>query len=504
MITDGFCEERLAPLLFFCVCWWISRVRRGMVSPLGSATRAYRPPEQRARLGFLHGDLKTAGGTMLHQGSEWVEKARGRILLARAHEVPSFPEPGPGRSSGRYDPTRVAASPTDVVHQVGDRRNLTGEEDSRKSGPVPVSLKTASAWSWRILVLAAALYLLLRICADLLPITAPLLVAILLAALLQPGAAALVRSRWPRALAALLMLLAGALVVAGIMFLVINRVAANWNELARQLGRALTQLQRGIVRTFPITQHNLDQLVAQVQKSMGASQSTSGALQTAGTVTQAFSSILLTLLVLFFYLKDGRAIWLWVVRLLPVAAREPLDEAAQRSWQTLISYVRATVAVAAIDAVGIGIALVALGVPLALPLAALVFLGAFIPVIGAFLAAIVAVLVTLVSNGYLAALIALGAAILVMQLEGNIFSPLLLGRAVRVHPLGIVLALGTGAITAGIFGALIAVPLVACLNVAIPYLAHRRDAPPRPEPGPAPIPAAAPAMQFGPEPATAD
>jgi predicted PurR-regulated permease PerM len=137
-----------------------------------------------------------------------------------------------------------------------------------------------------------------------------------------------------------------------------------------------------------------------------------------------------------------------------------------------------------IDAVGIGIALVALRVPFALPLAALVFLGAFIPVIGSFIAAIVAVLVALVSKGFIIALIALGAAIVVMQLEGNLISPLLLGRAVRVHPLAVILSIATGATVAGIFGALIAVPLVACLNVGGSYLAHRREAPPPPEPQP--------------------
>jgi predicted PurR-regulated permease PerM len=278
------------------------------------------------------------------------------------------------------------------------------------------------------------------------------------------------------------MLLVGLLVVAGIMFLVINRVAANWASLSGELSKALTQLQGSIVRTFPITQHQLDQLVGQAQQAIGADQSAvaSGALNTAGTVTQVFTGILLTLLTLFFFLKDGRSIWLWLIGLMPREARGYVDEAGRRSWNTLVSYVRATVAVALIDAVGIGIALVALRVPLALPLAALVFIGAFIPVIGSFIAAIIAVLVALVSNGFVVALIALGAAILVMQLEGNFFSPLLLGRAVRVHPLAVVLSLACGAIIAGVFGALIAVPLVACLNVGGSYLVHRHDGPPPP------------------------
>jgi predicted PurR-regulated permease PerM len=318
----------------------------------------------------------------------------------------------------------------------------------------------------------------------LLEVLVPVLVALLLAALLQPGAAGLVRRRWPRSLAALAMLLVGVLVVAGIITLVVSRVVADWTSLTGQVSQGLTQVQQTIVKTFPITQHQLDQLLSQVQKAIGADQSaiTSGAISTAGTVTQVFTGLLLTLLTLFFFLKDGRSIWLWVVGLMPRDARAYADEAARRSWRTLVSLVRATVVVALIDAVGIGIALLVLQVPLALPLAALVFIGAFIPIIGSFIAGSVAVLVALVSNGFVTALITLGAVILVMQLEGHVFSPLLLGRAVRIHPLAVVLGIATGLIVGGIFGALIAVPIIACLNVGGTYLVHRHEGPRPPEP----------------------
>jgi predicted PurR-regulated permease PerM len=169
---------------------------------------------------------------------------------------------------------------------------------------------------------------------------------------------------------------------------------------------------------------------------------------------------------------------------MPRQARAYVDEAARRSWRTLVSYVRATVAVALIDAIGIGIGLLVLGVPLALPLAALVFIGAFIPIIGSFIAGTVAVLVALVSNGFVTALITLGVVILVMQLEGHVFSPLLLGRAVKIHPLAVVLGIATGLIVGSIFGALIAVPLIACLNVGGSYLVHRHEGPRPPEPRP--------------------
>src|SRR3712207_6037095 len=166
-----------------------------------------------------------------------------------------------------------------------------------------------------------------------------------------------------------------------------------------------------------------------------------------------------------------------LVGLFPRDSRAYLDEAARRAWRTLISYVRATVAVALVDAVGIGIGLAVLGVPLVIPLAALVFLGAFIPIIGSFLAGSVAVLVALVAVGPIKALIALAIVVLVMQLEGHVLQPLLLGRAVHVHPLAVVLSIASGLLVAGIFGALIAVPTVACANVAGTYLSRRYDGP---------------------------
>jgi predicted PurR-regulated permease PerM len=353
-------------------------------------------------------------------------------------------------------------------------------------GGVPTGLRVAAAWSWRVILVGGLLYLLLQVVNVLLEVFVPVLVALLLAALLQPGAAGLIKRKWPRSLAALAMLLVGILVFAGIIALVVNRVVADWDSLTSQVSQGLTQVQQSIVKTFPITQSQLDTLVSQAQKAIGANQGaiTSGAISTAGTVTQVFTGLLLTLLTLFFFLKDGRSIWLWVVGLMPRPARAYVDEAARRSWRALVSYVRATVSVALIDAIGIGIGLLILGVPLALPLAALVFIGAFIPIIGSFIAGTVAVLVALVSNGFVVALITLGVVLLVMQLEGHVFSPLLLGRAVKIHPLAVVLGIATGLIVGGIFGALVAVPLIAVLNVGGSYLVHRHDGPRPPEPRP--------------------
>jgi predicted PurR-regulated permease PerM len=351
---------------------------------------------------------------------------------------------------------------------------------------VPGTLRTAASWAWRLAVVVAVLWGIVWVAAFMAVVVVPVLVALLLAALLQPGAAALVRHGWPRALAALAMLVVGLGVVSGIITLVVNQFVAGFSDLADQVTQGISRIQTFVVRTLPITRTQLDQALADLQDRFVENQDTlaTGALTTAATVGEVFTGIVLALFTLFFFLKDGRSIWLWLVGLFPRDARAYVDEAARRSWRTLISYVRATVIVALVDALGIGIGLAILGTPLVVPLAALVFLGAFIPIIGSFLAGTVAVMVALVSQGPVQALIALAIVAGVMQLEGHVLQPLLLGRAVRVHPLAVVLAIGAGLIIAGIFGALIAVPLVACANVAGTYLSRRHLGPRPPEPRP--------------------
>lgn len=399
------------------------------------------------------------------------------------------PEPGAPDLDGAVSPGGVSGPPPAATPEGGRPRRPAPRPERRRHGAeddVPFGLRTAAAWSWRLIVVIAGFYVLLWAASYVAVVVVPVIVALLLAALLQPGAAALVRKGWPRGLAATAMLLVGLTVVAGIITLVVERFTAGFSDLAEQVSEGLDQIESFVVRTFPITQGQLEDAVTQAQDFLVGSQEelATGAITTATTVGHVFTGIVLALFTLFFFLKDGRSIWLWLVGLFPRDARAYLDEAARRSWRTLISYVRATVAVALVDAVGIGIGLAVLGVPLVIPLAALVFLGAFIPIIGSFLAGSVAVLVALVSVGPIKALIALGVVVAVMQLEGHVLQPLLLGRAVHVHPLAVVLAIAAGLLIAGIFGALIAVPVVACANVAGTYLSRRHEGPRPPEPRP--------------------
>ncbi|MPQ98724.1 AI-2E family transporter [Modestobacter sp. I12A-02628] len=415
-------------------------------------------------------------------------------------QVPHAGTPEPGEQApplGSPAPDAPDAGGTSGPPQGGVRpRRPAGQRDRSRGSllapdrpeqvqtQVPNGLRLAAAWSWRVLLVGAALYALLVVAAMMAVVVVPVIVALLLAALLQPGAAFLVRRGWPHSLAATAMLIVGVGAVAGIVTLVIERFTAGYTDLADQVGEGITRVQDFVTDNFPVSQAQIDAALETVQRSVVDNRDTltAGALTTAATLGEVLTGFVLALFTLFFFLKDGRSIWLWFVGLAPRNSRAYLDEAARRAWRTLVSYVRATALVALVDAVLIGIALFVIGVQLPLPLAALVFLGAFIPIIGSFLAGTVAVLVALVTVGPIKALVVLGVIVAIMQLEGHVLQPLLLGRAVRVHPLAVVLAIAAGLLVGGVFGALISVPLVACLNVAGTYLARRTEGPRPPEP----------------------
>jgi predicted PurR-regulated permease PerM len=187
------------------------------------------------------------------------------------------------------------------------------------------------------------------------------------------------------------------------------------------------------------------------------------------------AGLFIVMFVTFFFLRDGAQIWAFLTRFLPRGARLPMWRAGNEAWETLHSYVKATVFVAFVDALGIGVGAAVLGVPLALPLGALVFLSSFIPVIGATLSGAVAILVALVAKGPVTALIMLAIVIAVQQLEGHVLQPFIMGRAVALHPLAVILVLTGGIVIAGIVGGLIAVPILAVLNTAVRSLATSRQ-----------------------------
>jgi predicted PurR-regulated permease PerM len=203
------------------------------------------------------------------------------------------------------------------------------------------------------------------------------------------------------------------------------------------------------------------------------------------TATHVIAGLFIALFCLFFFLYQGEQIWAWLVRLFPKQARAKADSSGRKAWVSLTAFVRATIIVAAVDAVGIALGAAVLGLPLVSAIGILVFVGAFIPVVGALVSGIVAVLVALVAKGPVVAVIMLAVVILVQQVEAHVLQPFLLGRAVSVHPLAVILAISTGVVIAGIVGALVAVPTIAVLNAIVNHLAGN-DVDPEPPRRPLP------------------
>jgi predicted PurR-regulated permease PerM len=353
---------------------------------------------------------------------------------------------------------------------------------SRDDEAVPRPLRIAAAWSWRLLIIATAAAVVLFVIGRLKQVLVPLSIALLLSALLAPAVGWLrQRVRLPRSLAVAVVLIAGLAAVVGTLTAVISQFVDGLPELSRNAAAGVQQIQNWLQRgPLHLSNSQLTSASDAAQKWLNEHRSvlTSGAVSTATTAIDVLASTLLVLFTTFFFLRDGRRIWRFVVLVVPAGAREPLHRAGEASWATLVSYVRATVLVAFIDAVGIGLSLVILRVQFAFPLAALVFLAAFVPIVGATVSGAVAVLVALVTRGPLTALLVLVAVIAVQQLEGHVLQPVIMGRAVAIHPLAVIVAIATGLVLAGIIGALVAVPLVAVLNTAIRHLIEHRHEPP--------------------------
>jgi predicted PurR-regulated permease PerM len=357
--------------------------------------------------------------------------------------------------------------------QIPDNQSTSSRDDAE----VPHSLRIAASWSWRLIVVGVVGWALLRFVGIISIVVIPLAIALLLSALLAPAVGWLLKLRLPRSLATFLVLICGLAAVAGTLTLVVNQFVNGLPQLTDNASDGIRQIQEW-ARTGPLhlSDEQVDAAIASGQNWINSNTSslTATGVATATTLAEVVTGALLVLFATFFFLRDGRKIWRFIVRLFPVNARWSLSDAGDASWSTLGSYVRATVLVAFIDAIGIGLALVILDVPFAFPLAALVFLGAFIPIVGASISGAVAVLVALVDEGWVVALIVLGAVILIQQIEGHLLQPLIMGRAVAIHPLVVIIGIASGVVLAGIVGALVAVPLIAVLNTGIRRLARRR------------------------------
>jgi putative heme transporter len=351
---------------------------------------------------------------------------------------------------------------------------------------VPRGVRVAAAYAWRFLVIAAGIGVAIWIIIQLKMLVIPLLIAILITALVWPAFMWMLRHRWPRWVAIVVSVLGTVAIISGLLWLAIWQITREWSSVRDRTIDATAQLRAYLIDgPLHLTSQQIDDLLLQGFDLLRqqAELLWSGALAIGSTVGHVATGLLLTVFILLCVLADGGGIWKWVTRLFPKAARPAVDSAGRAGWTTVVTYARTQLLVATIDAIGIGVGAFFLGVPLAIPIGVLVFLGAFVPFVGAVVTGALAVFLALVYNGPWIALWMLVVVLGVQQLEGHILQPLLMGSAVKVHPLAVVLVVAGGAMIAGIPGALFAVPLAAFVNVVVLHLSRRSwETGRRPEP----------------------
>jgi putative heme transporter len=356
----------------------------------------------------------------------------------------------------------------------GNARKIPTGPDRKKlvEEAIPVPVEIAGQWAWRILAIAAVLILFGLLIINVREIVVPFMIAILISALLVPFKAFLIRHHWPRWLAVLVALVLALVIIGGLIFVVVLEVRHGFPDLEKQSIKAYSNFQSFLAAPpFNIDKAQytkyVDQIASAVQQS-GAL--TSGAGTVAKTAGSIVTGLLLTIFATVFLVLDGKRVWSWVVRLFPRRARAALAGAGNSGWHTLTVFIRVQLFVAAVDAVVIGVGAWLLGLPLALPIAIIVFLASFVPIVGAVVSGALAVVIALVYDSPFTALIMLIIVLGTHILEGNFLHPFITGGAVKVHPLAVVFAVAAGSFVAGIPGALFAVPLVAVANVMILYL----------------------------------
>jgi predicted PurR-regulated permease PerM len=365
------------------------------------------------------------------------------------------------------------------------------EESRRREQAVGTALARVATLSLRFLLVCAAVVVLWFIAGQLWVVILPVLLALLLATVLWPAVRFLRGKGAPPALAAAVVLVVSLLLLFGLLGGLAPQVTSQSEELADQVTAGLGEVQ-GYV-TGPPLNLGEDQVGRTVDNAIDELQSNAQNIATrvlsgAAAAGSLLVTTLLALVLCFFYLKDGPKFLPWLSGLVGPRAAPHVSAVAQRSWVTLSSFIKAQAAVGLVDAIFIGVGLAVLGVPLALPLAVLVFFGAFIPIIGAVVTGILAALVALVTQGPTTALIVIGLVLVVQQLEGNVLQPILVGRSMDLHPALVILAVTAGGTLAGITGAFLAVPVVAVGAVVVRYARQQLAVV---EPGPGSPPAAA-------------
>ncbi|MEU3651886.1 AI-2E family transporter [Streptomyces sp. NPDC032161] len=371
---------------------------------------------------------------------------------------------------------------------------------------IPWSMRVAAEAGWRLLVLAGTLWVLAKVISTVQLVVLAFVAALLVTAMLQPTVAWLKRRGLPRGLATAVTAVLGFVIIGLVGWFVVWQVMDNLDTLSDKVRAGIEELKHWLLDSpFHVTEQQINDVAKNLSDTIGTNteEITSAGLQGVTVMVEFLTGTLLAMFSTLFLLYDGKRIWQWVLKLVPAQARPGFAGAGPRAWRTLTAYVRGTVIVAMIDAIFIGLGIWFLNVPMAVPIAVFIFLFAFIPLVGAVISGALAVVVALVTEGVFTALMVLAVVLAVQQIEGHVLQPFILGRAVRVHPLAVVLSVAAGGMVAGIGGAVVAVPLVAVTNTVVGYLraygqeeALRHSPPPRgataldiaPTPAPGPPP----------------
>ncbi|GAB2533927.1 AI-2E family transporter [Brachybacterium huguangmaarense] len=346
---------------------------------------------------------------------------------------------------------------------------------------IPIGMRRAAAWSWRILIVLALAVVVVWALSKIMTIVIPVLVATLLATILTPVVGLLTRHTFlGRTAASLITLLGLIIVIIGMFVLAGRQLFEQFGDIYSATVSGFNQAVQWANDNIPIDNGEIDkalnEAVAKLQENAGTI--AQGALTGVSTVGNVVTGLIIAIFTLFFFLAGGDQIWAWIVRLLPIRAREAAHESVRRGWKAMAAYMRTQILVAAVDATGIGIGIWALGLGgYAVPIWLIVFLFSFIPIVGAVVSGAVAVLIVFFLLGWVKALIMIGIVLAVQQLESNVLQPFLMGKAVALHPLAVFLGVAVGTMVAGIPGALFAIPLIAFANAMVLYLAGRDPAP---------------------------
>ncbi|MDW4907637.1 AI-2E family transporter [Streptomyces sp. ADMS] len=377
--------------------------------------------------------------------------------------------------------SRHAVRSPDTSRQIA-QTSPAYEDDQPRSAPdvrpepasvVPWGVRVAAEAGWRLLILAGTLWVLMRVISAVQLVVFAFVVSLLITAMLQPTVARLMRWGMPRGPATALTAILGFVVMGLIGWFVTWQVMENIDNLADQLQDGIDEFRNWLLKSpFHVTDKQINEIAENLREAVGANtdEITSAGLEGVTVIVEALTGILLAAFSTLFLLYDGKRIWEWTLRLVPAAARPGVAGAGPRAWRTLTAYVRGTVIVALIDAIFIGLGIYFLDVPMAVPLAVFIFLFSFIPLVGAVASGALAVVVALVTQGVFTAVLVVLVVLAVQQIEGHVLQPFILGRAVRVHPLAVVLSVAAGGLVAGIGGAVVAVPLVAVTNTVVGYL----------------------------------